>query len=397
MRQVMVVLVLSLMLFCWVAATADESRPVPLTVWYQGFLADVSTGEPIDGFVDVVARLYDVPSGGTALWGPELHASVVVTEGWFNIELGSVVPLPDFNGTSYFLDLRVDGEVMSSRMKLGSVPAAYHAALADSASAAPGDTSSLWEESGGDVYRASGNVGIGTTSPAAALDVSGTARVESLAVTTAPADGYVLTSDATGLATWQELPAGGDSDWTVDGDNMYSAVAGSLGIGTSTPGALVNVVTDASDNIVLESTGTTRTVEFVARTAGAVYDELKLSKHGTAAGGTTAGVSLAGLCRVSSGNGADGLMLQVVSPDPMYFAVHDTVRLRIDAAGTVNVLDVLHLEPTDTIPPNPSNGDMIVYGTSPSQGLYIYINDFWELLVGTVKADPNHPAEAVER
>jgi len=477
MRQTVMVLALSLLIVCSGVAMGEAPRQVPTTIWYQGFLADLTTGDPVDGTVDIIVRLYTLPVGGSVLWGPESHAGVTVTEGWFNIELGSVLPLPGFDGPGYYLDLRVDGEVMSQRMKLGSVPAAFQAAHADTASAAPDGGGSVWTEAGPDVYRLTGDVGIGTsspgrplhikrdqnsttgltientdtgalsaeridfvnedgsvamialyddehgaypgrmaiannrpggtmwiragggavfidttghlgvgtTSPAAKLDVDGTARVEGVEMLTGASDGYVLTTDASGVGTWQELPAGGDSDWTVDGNNMYSAVAGSLGIGTSTPGALVNIVGDSHDDLVFESTANWGSVEIIAETPDGTYNDVKLSKYGSSSSASTVGLPLAGLGRLSSGVGADGLLLQVSSDDPMYFAAGDSVHMRIDPEGVVNILSVLHLEPTDTIPVSPQNGDMIVYGTAPSQGLYIYINDFWELLVGVVK------------
>ncbi len=486
MRQLVMALALVLSLAC-VAASADgPSRAVPLTVWYQGFLADVTTGEPINGSVDIIVRLYTVPAGGSAIWGPEPHAGVTVVEGWFNIELGSTVPLPSFGGTTYFLDLLLDGELMSARMKLGSVPAAIQAAHADSASAGGG---SVWDEAAGDVYRVSGDVGIGavppqqtlhlkndqnattgiiientdtgassgerisfenedgavafialydddhgtypgrmaiannrdggtiwlkarngavfidttgyvgvgTTSPAADLDVNGTVRTEGFEMITGAADGHVLTSDAAGAAIWQAPPAGGDSDWTVDGDDMYSELAGNLGIGTAAPENRVHITTDGSDDFVFESTANSGSVEFIAKTPDGSYDELKLSKYGPTASGTTAGVALAGLARVSSGVSADGLMLQASGDSPMYFAVNDTVRMRIDPDGPVNIMHVLHLEPTLAIPPSPTNGDMFLYGASGSQGLYIYINDFWELLVGITKESPNGPVESIKQ
>lgn len=46
-------------------------------------------------------------------------------------------------------------------------------------------------------------------------------------------DGYVLTSDANGNATWAKPAEAEVNDWTVIDDNMYSKVAGKVGIGTS--------------------------------------------------------------------------------------------------------------------------------------------------------------------
>ncbi len=489
MRRAVIAVVLCLLLAATLTAAPEPSRETPPTIWYQGFLADVTTGEPINGTVDIVARLFSAPVGGTYLWGAEAHNGVVVTEGWFHIELGSSIPLPDFDGTSYYLDLTIDSEDLSARMKLGSVPAAFQAAHADSATATP--VSVLWEASGDDVYRADGKVGIGTSSPSqtlhikddqnlttgiiientdtgagsgerisfrnedgslafihvyddeqglypnymaignnrdggrlwlrtltadvfmdttgyvgigtmspeADLDVDGTLRADGIEMPTGASDGHVLTSDATGVAAWQAPTATDDGDWTVDGDTMYSAVAGSLGIGTTTPDALVHVETDGSEDFIFESTGSSGSVEFIAKTSGGFYDEMYLGKYGPTATGSTAGVPLAGLSRLAAGANAEALMLQVVDPYPMHFAVNDTVRMRIEGTGTVSILDVLHLEPVAAVPTNPENGDMIVYGSPGSQGLYIYINDFWELLVGIVKdgEDPNVISGAVER
>ena len=55
-------------------------------------------------------------------------------------------------------------------------------------------------------------VGIGTTVPEELLDVEGTVQADGLKLPTGATDGYVLTSDAAGVATWQE---GGGSGLTL--------------------------------------------------------------------------------------------------------------------------------------------------------------------------------------
>jgi hypothetical protein len=87
------------------------------------------------------------------------------------------------------------------------------------------------------IVRASGGVGIGTNSPQSALDVSGTAQMTGFKLATTPSAGHVLTSDASGIGTWQAPAAGGDGDWTISGNNMFSAVSGNVGIGVTNPGA----------------------------------------------------------------------------------------------------------------------------------------------------------------
>jgi hypothetical protein len=52
----------------------------------------------------------------------------------------------------------------------------------------------------------SGNVGIGTSSPATKLDVNGTAKMTGVQLPTGAGAGKVLTSDASGNGTWQPAP-----------------------------------------------------------------------------------------------------------------------------------------------------------------------------------------------
>jgi hypothetical protein len=53
-----------------------------------------------------------------------------------------------------------------------------------------------------------GNVGIGTTTPSEILDVNGKTKTTTLQITSGATNGYVLTSDASGNATWQASSGG---------------------------------------------------------------------------------------------------------------------------------------------------------------------------------------------
>ena len=78
-----------------------------------------------------------------------------------------------------------------------------------------------------------GNVGIGTNAPAQTLDVQGSVRIAD----GTEQNGYVLTSDAAGNASWQ-AGGGGSSLWT-DNSPDISYTTGNVGIGTNAPtGAL---------------------------------------------------------------------------------------------------------------------------------------------------------------
>ena len=102
------------------------------TISYQGRLADAD-GTPITDTVNMEFRLYDVAAGGIFLW-EELWTgsnSVQVSDGLFNVMLGSLDPIPQSVITehdSLFLGITVGtDDEMTPRVQLGSVPFAVQA------------------------------------------------------------------------------------------------------------------------------------------------------------------------------------------------------------------------------------------------------------------------------
>lgn len=92
--------------------------------------------------------------------------------------------------------------------------------------AVTGTAQAIWIASGTNIYNANtGNVGIGTgaTAPSEKLTVtgnglfSGTLKATGISLTTGAGEGKVLTSDATGAATWQ--PADFSNGWKLEGNN----------------------------------------------------------------------------------------------------------------------------------------------------------------------------------
>ncbi|MFA5459798.1 MAG: hypothetical protein WC283_00445 [Candidatus Paceibacterota bacterium] len=95
---------------------------------------------------------------------------------------------------------------------------------------------SQWTTSGSNIYYNTGNVGIGTTSPGAKLEVAGNIKITG----GSPGSGKVLTSDASGLASWS-APS---SNTPPGGIIMYSGAwnfdATGLGTGSLAGWALCN-------------------------------------------------------------------------------------------------------------------------------------------------------------
>jgi len=117
---------------------ADPSRDIQETIWFQGFVADPGTGDPINATYTVTARMYDAEFGGASVWGPESHVATVIVDGWFNIELGAVVGgLPAFDTPPYYLQLTIGGETLEPRLKLASVPSAFQSLGADNGLSLP--------------------------------------------------------------------------------------------------------------------------------------------------------------------------------------------------------------------------------------------------------------------
>ncbi len=110
---------------------------VPHCVSVQGVLTDASE-QPIDGTRSMTFRIYDVSSGGTALWTET--QSVSIDGGRYSVLLGSVAPLDLPFDKDCWLSVEVESDSeMTPRYRIASSPYAYNSEAVNAipASAAP--------------------------------------------------------------------------------------------------------------------------------------------------------------------------------------------------------------------------------------------------------------------
>ncbi|MEX1019041.1 MAG: pectinesterase family protein [Litorilinea sp.] len=114
-------------------ASTLQFTSVPSTISYQGFLND-SGGNPISATVTLDFSIWDASSGGSQVWS-ETHNNVMVSEGFFSVQLGSQsdpLAASDFSGTPRYLEVTYDG-VTFPRQVFSTVPFAFVAAQASQA------------------------------------------------------------------------------------------------------------------------------------------------------------------------------------------------------------------------------------------------------------------------
>jgi len=199
----------------------------------------------------------------------------------------------------------------------------------------------------------SGNVGIGTTSPASPLHVEGNIRTST--------DSYVNNGAGEGLYidgtnNKVQLNTGGTSHLTVDGGNV--------GIGITSPGADLHIASGATELQLQDSDG----VLGGSMTARVRMTDGSGSIHGTVGFSATS----SGIMIVDNNDGP--LFLRTLSADDIVFYTNTVERMRVDeSAGSVNVTDKFFVSGASTITFDGTNG------TYPKLGNYSSSTDNLEV------------------
>jgi len=136
-----IVLVFSLLFIPFVAAITFVAEPVFAApginkqIPFQGTLTTNAGVNAADGNYDIVFQMYNVATGGSALWTESRTGGnqVAVASGKFSVLLGSITALTlDFNTDTFYLGITVasDSE-MTPRKRLGAAPYAFNADTVD--------------------------------------------------------------------------------------------------------------------------------------------------------------------------------------------------------------------------------------------------------------------------
>jgi hypothetical protein len=208
---------------------------------YQGYLRQ--GGAPLNNPSQSMRfRIYDALTGGTALWDSGA-LTVNVSNGLFTVQLNP--PVSIWTGADRFLEIQVGATTLTPRVRIGSTPYANTATLLNmfqSGTMNPDRmviTHSPAFTNWGLMYRDTDDsfhfLAGGTT----VLRV-GLGGPTALQIPAGAAAGRVLTSDASGNASWQALPPSA-TVWAVSGANIYNTNTGNVGIGTTTPTAKLDV------------------------------------------------------------------------------------------------------------------------------------------------------------
>ena len=137
---------------------AANAMAIPRLVNYQGQLTS-PTGTPLDTTVAMTFHIWPTPTGGVSVW-TETHPAVSVTNGLFNVQLGSITTLTDLFSVNRWLGITIqDDPEMTPREQLLSVVHAYRVGTVDGAS---GGTISGNVNISGKANIGSGNVNSGS-------------------------------------------------------------------------------------------------------------------------------------------------------------------------------------------------------------------------------------------
>ena len=204
-------------------ASAAVAAPPPNRVNYQGVLRDAA-GAPEEGDFDMDFWFFDAEVAGNDILGDQHRAggtgAVTVGGGLFNVPLGSGDVIDGSGPGTYnslgdmfgdfgtvWMEIRIGAETLSPRVRVEASPYALNAGSLEGRPSTEFLDTSVNPQIKAGLLQLGGN-----------LTVGGEIAIEG----GTPDAGRVLTSDAVGAATWQELPTAQQSELRALSDRLGS-------------------------------------------------------------------------------------------------------------------------------------------------------------------------------
>lgn len=129
-------------------ALAWRGKPVtsmPTWLNYQGRLTQPDGSLVSDGSYGITFRLFESPTGGSAVW-TQASTPVAAKGGLFQTTLGYISPFGDLPfDRPYWLEIEVEGRVLTPRQPLAAAAYAIHAHVADSLSSGAIGTAAIMD------------------------------------------------------------------------------------------------------------------------------------------------------------------------------------------------------------------------------------------------------------
>ena len=229
-----------LMLFISTAALRSFAQGTAFS--YNGWLND--NGKPANGLYDLRFSVFDSGAGGILVAGPLVKPATEVSNGVFTLTLDFGAGV--FTGPARWLEIGVRTNGGSTYTNLSARQAVLASPYAIFAGNSAGGGSGVWSLNGANAYYSVGNVGIGTATPSALLDVRGAMTIETggdatlyLGTGNAELNRFLNLINSPGLPSAAGLRAGGvlvsDSyAYATPGKNNL-IVKGAVAVGTATP------------------------------------------------------------------------------------------------------------------------------------------------------------------
>lgn len=370
MKRIFLAVLLAVLGFCaFFVLPFHADAAINSQINFQGKLTNTDGTNVTNGTYSIVFSIYTVSSGGTAVW-TETQPSVTVTDGIFQVSLGSVTALPgsvDFKTNSLYLGVKVGADAeMTPRIRFTAAPYAFNASTADNSTQLGGIASSGYVQLSPGAQQ-TGNINISGNVTAGGTYNGNTFTNSSLAFSAASAASIQSASS-------QSLNITGNAASTFStsaGQLTLQSGSGTISLGTTTTLSSTGNMTFSSGGTMNIVSATTNALTLDSGTTGAVNLGNGANAKAITIGNTTSGTTITQ--RVGAGTAAftiQGSADTFLAVD----ATNDRVYIGGSTAVTAPTLFILGQKSTTGDPTGVNGAE---YYNSVNNKFRCYQNSVW--------------------